>query len=288
MKKRWACLLAALWLLAFAALPMPGAAAEGWDQVVMALASGEPGPVPAAWRLTAEESGAGPRTGADDGVRHILLLSTDAQDPADPFGRTELMMLCSDTGRVALISLPEQMPVAVDGLPEEIPLKYVNCFGGPLLTMQAVSGQMHLEIARYCAVNEQALIRAVDLMGGARLDLTDSEREALALAPGDRLSGENAMRYMRLRRAGSDWERPRKLLEALAAQAFEGGIEKTFLHMERLLPTLDTNLTTGDVFDLLFALLGREAPPAIAALSMDAGEAEEAAEWIRQTLAGGV
>lgn len=292
-KKRGACLLAAMVLLLSSVFLLPRrAAAESWDQVIIALASEAPDPVPAAWRLTADEGWPAAWTERDPAVRNILLLSTDAPDLSDNRGRTGFMMLCSvhtGTGETRLIALPEEMPVAVDGLPEEIRLKYVNCFGGPLLTMQTVSEQMQVYVNRYCSVNEAALIRAVDLMGGARLALTDSEREALALAPeAALLSGEQAMRYLRLRRAGEDWERPWRLLEALADQAFEGGIDGAFAHMERLLPAIGTNLTTSDVVDLLFAVLGQESPPVITARSMDAADAAEAAQWLRQALDSGL
>lgn len=286
MKKRWVCLLAALgMLLSFAA------AAESWDQVMAALLSDAPNPVPAQWRLTAEEGRTGARRSPEGNLRNILLLSTDAPDLKENLGRSDLMILCSvnaEAGEMKLISLPETLPVAVRGLPEEIRLKYANCFGGPLLTMETVGGFLDLDIARYCAVNEQALIGAVDLMGGVRLELTDSEREALDLALEETLlSGDQAMRYMRLRRDQGDWERPRKLLEALVSQAFESGLDAAFAQAEKLLPAIDTNLTTSDVVDLLFALLGGEEPPAVTALSLDAKDAEDAAGWMRRTLYGG-
>ena len=263
---------------------------EEWKLIAAALVSDNPDPVPEAWRIRAESNALNAQPSPDADVMNILLLSTDAEDLQADRGRTDLMMLCSvrlKTGETRLISLPETFRVALDELPEKIQLKFVGCFGGPLLAVKTLNGQMALDIARYCAINEPALIQAVDWMGGVPLTLTDSEREALGLEEHTaKLTGEQALRYARLRRAGDTWERPRRLLEALLGQAMQGGMDDAFSLAEKLMPAIDTNLTTENVVDLLFALLGQDEAPAVRALSMSPDDAENGAEWLRKALYG--
>ncbi len=266
-------------------------AEEEWKLITAALAADEPDPVPDAWRIRVEMDALNAQPSPDPDVMNILLLSTDAEALTDDRGRSDLMMLYSvhlKTGRTKLISLPETARVTPAGLPDAIQLKYVGCFGGPLLTAKTINEWLALDITRYCVVNEPALIQAVDWMGGVTLPLTDTERDVLGITDSAAvLNGEQALRFVRLRRAGNTWERPRRLLEALLGQALSGGMDGAFFLVQRLIPAIDTNLTTEDVVDLLFALLWQEEAPAFEALSMPCPDSNEnGAEWLRQTLYG--
>lgn len=287
--KRWTALFLSLMLLLQCAFAWAEARPD-WEEVAQALLTDEPQPVPPSWRLQAASGQLSLREGLDPQIMNILILSSDALEMTDSLGRTDLMLLCSvhlDTGDVQLISLPETALIPVKGLPGPIRAKFVNCFGGPLLTVKTMNEWLELNIARYCAVNEGAFIRVVDLLGGVKMELTRNEGEALGLPEGENiLKGESALRYVRLRRAGESWERPRKLLERLFRQLQENGVDAAFSIAEGLLSALDTNLTTGDVFNLIFSLLGRPSSGAVETMAMTLEDAVDGAAWCRRVVYG--
>ena len=289
--KRICAVWLTLTLLALFACPFAGAEKADWDRVTEALLADEEHPVPPEWRIWANPANLSRREGLDPRVMNILLLSTDAADIADNWGRTDLMILCSihlEEGRILLVSLPETAYVRVDGLPESIRAKFVSCFGGPLLAVKTVNEWLGLNAVRFCAVNEGAFVKLVDTVGGVPMGLTDGEAEALGLEAGETLlSGEQALRYVRLRRAGNTWERPRKLLQALLSRVGESGADAAFSMAEALLPAMDTNLTTGDLINLIFSLLIRETPATIETASLSEKEAEQGEAWCRRVLYGG-
>ena len=230
---------------------------DTWRRITAALASDVDMPVPAAYRLRAEEMAAP----EENGWMTVLLMSTDAGDMAQNFGRADVLLLCAvqmQTGAVRLLSLPEDALIPVQGLPEEVQLRYVNCFGGPGLTAGALRAALQLGVSRYCAVNMEAFVQIVDVLGGVALALTEGEAQALNKAPGTQtLTGEEALHFVRLRRPGDGSSRARALLEAILAQALRGmNTHEMFAMMDALLPLIDTNLTTGNLVDLMLAVAG--------------------------------
>ncbi len=262
---------------------------EAWTEITASLASDEPDPVPAEWLLPLPERGLKANAGLNKRIANILLMSTDEKDLARNLGRTDVMALFSvhlDSGDAAIVALPETRMMELAGLPGEIRLKYVNCFGGPLRVAQTVNEWLGLNVTRYCAVNEEALIRAVDAMGGVRLTLNAAEAEALGMPAGENiLTGEQALNYARLRRSGDAWERPRKLMEALIADVRGRGMEQAGTLAEKLLPLIDTNLTSSDVMNLILALLDGGQSAAVRMLSLPLG-CQDGAAWCQAALYG--
>lgn len=262
---------------------------EAWEMILASLGSDEPEPVPENWLLPPAERGLRANPELDARIMNVLLMSTDAGDLRRNRGRTDVMALCSvnlDSGGAAIVILPETRLMQAGGLPGEIRLKYMNCFGGPLWVAQTLNEWLHLNVKRYCAVNEEALIRAVDVMGGAALLLNETEAEALGLSPGENtLTGEQALRFVRLRRASNAWERPRQLIMALFGSAQRKGLEQTGGLIDQLLPLIDTNLTSSDVMNLLLALLGNAQSPALRTLLLPQ-DTPDGAAWCLEALYG--
>ena len=249
---------------------------EDWTAVTAALASDTPNPVPEERRITVRpgELFAGK---TEDGWANILLLSTDAPDRKRNFGRSDALMVCRvnlNSGDVFLLSLPEDALVTLPGFPQDMALRYVNCFGGPMLTVKTVNEALGLRLNRYCAVNMDAFMEIVDALGGVTMDLTEGEGQALGLTAGPhRLDGAQALRYVKLRRQGDGAKRARALLEAVARQAVSGGSLNHALHLiDLLLPAMDTNLTTDDLVNLAFALFGQETPGRLESRGLMPGE----------------
>ncbi|MBQ9263972.1 MAG: LCP family protein, partial [Clostridia bacterium] len=229
----------------------------------------------------------------DEKIVNILLLGTDSADMRENRGRADALLLFSvnvQTGDAKLVSLPETARTALPELPEAMRLKYLNCFGGPMLVMRQINQALGLNITRYCAVNFAGFEAAIDEMGGVWLPLTDRERVAVDIEDGvERLDGRQALRYVKLRWGEAVTDRPRKLLEALLRQVTVQGIDGAFSLMGALLPATDTNLTIANLTDLLFALLGQETPPSFETLALPSQQGmipQDAAAWCRAVLYG--
>ena len=162
---------------------------DAWKQVINLLNSSEPSPVPADRRMQISQGQVylTDPTEQRSGWLNVALISTDAPDMRQNFGRSEALLVCrvhQKTGEFRLLSLPEYMTVHVDGLPAEIQLRHVNCFGGPLLALDTVNWELGLSVNRYCAINVDAFADIVDRVGGVTLTLTDEEAQALSLGSG--------------------------------------------------------------------------------------------------------
>ena len=287
-RKRAALLLALCWL-ALCVRSAP-AAEEEWAMVTAALVSDDADPVPLSWQISPP-----PQPEREEGPFFtMLLLSSDAPDTERDRGRTDVMMLLSvsrETGDARLLALPEMTPVQMEELPGPIRLKYVNCFGGPRLALREVNRLLGTQASRYCTVNTEGFVSLIDRLGGVLLPLTASERQYLGVqeSPG-RLNGEQALRYAKLRREEAVSSRPRLLLEALLQEAASGGAEAVLSLAGGLLPMLQTDLTTEDLLDLLFAVLTRDEPGGLETAALPEGENGvdgQTAAWCRAFLYGG-
>ncbi len=243
---------------------------EEWHAVLDALASDEAEPVPENRRvpfrsdwLAAEEKG----------FANILLISSDSADIEKNFGRASAMMICRvdlKTGNARLLSLPEDALVTLPEAPEAIPLRYVNCFGGPGLTARCLNEALDLRISRYCAINIMAFIESVDTLGGVTMELTKKEAKALDLKKGNqKLSGEQALMYMKLRRDDDGSSRVRALLSAILRQTIENAsLSQAMRLLDILLHGVNTNLTMDNLLDLVFALFSQQQPASVEALGL--------------------
>ena len=245
---------------------------EEWQAVLDALVSDEAEPVPESRRasfrskwLPAEEKG----------FANILMMSSDSADMDKNFGRTSAMMICRvdlQTGETRMLSLPEDALVTLPEAPEAIPLKYVNCFGGPGLTARCLNEALELQISRYCAINIMSFIDSVDILGGVTIELTEEEAHILNMEQGSqKLNGEQALTYMKLRRLNDGSSRIRTLLSAILRQTIENAsLSQAVRLIDTLVNGVQTNLTTDNLLDLAFALFAQQQPASIEAMGLTA------------------
>lgn len=263
---------------------------EAWYQVMDALAGDEANPVPAEYQIAVKQNELrSPEADKEESNwANILLLSTDSPEGEPNYGRTDAMLVCRvnmKTGNIYLLSLPQDAMVQPAQLPESVALRFVNCFGGPLLTAKTVNEALGLQINRYCAVRMDSFVSIVDALGGVEIDLSEDEAQALELSAGvASLNGAQALEYVKLRQEGSGTERARTLLQAIVAQTLRGNsINGVLTLMNLLLPAVNTNLTLDDLINLAFAVFAQETPGSFETkgLSVEEGamlNAEAAAE----------
>ena len=238
---------------------------DAWADVRAELYSDSAEPVPEEYRVPLSSFSNAKME--DDGGLTILLMASDAPDMDHNFGRTDLMLLCRMdylTGDICLISLPEEAMVAVPGLPGDVMLRHVNCFGGPHLVLDTVNSLLDAGAYRYCAVNYDAFREIVDLLGGIDIRLTEREAAALEMEPGkNTLNGDQAIKYVQLRHTGEGSLQAQTLMEALAnTWTARGSLKDAYRALDLLLPLVDTNLTTKDILTAVVNMVGRTAPGA--------------------------
>ena len=251
--------------------------ADEWSQVVNQLYSDDPSPVPASHRISIKQNQVylADANEKRSSWLNVALISTDSPDMRENYGRSEALLVCrinQKTGEFRLLSLPEYMKVQLAGFPEEIQLKYANCFGGPLLAIDTVNRELGLSVNRYCAINVNSFAGIVDSLGGVELTLTDSEAEALKLKPGAQtLSGTAAVQYLKLRRQWDGALRFRILLESLLRQMSAHGMISGVLSLvDTMLHMIDTNLTMDEIITFALALLDQQEMKGIESYRLEA------------------
>ena len=240
---------------------------EEWAAVCEALLTEDlPQPVPEAFRVTAQPV----QRNAWDGSSpyfDFLMLSTDASDVNDHYGRTGALMICRiglGTGEIRVLSLPDEAMVKLDELPEPIYLRFVNCFGGPALTVQTLNQALDLNISRYCSVNIASFMSIVEALGGVWMKLTAEEAKELKLTEGEHLlNGKQAITYVMLREEGDSLDRMRALMEVVLRQTLTSGSLSSILKMmDSFLPAIDSNLSIADLVNVAYAALTQESKSA--------------------------
>lgn len=182
---------------------------------------------------------------------NILLLGSDRR-PNTPNWRTDVIMIVAvdrPNNRVGVISLPRDL--YIDQIPNHRGNK-INVIdylgeqdepngGGPRLLGQVLEAKIGAPIHHYVRVDFEAVKRLVDAMGGVEVDVDcplydpygyDEGGDPLALDVGvHRLTGGEALSYVRSRRIGGDLERERR------QQRFIWAV-RTQIQNENLLPRI--------------------------------------------------
>lgn len=272
--------------------------AEEWEGVKARMLSGEALDIPAQYRTAIKQKDLYLYDASEkkSSWLNVALISTDAQDMRQNFGRSEAILICrinQKTGAFYLLSLPEYMNVSVPGCPEKVQLRFANCFGGPLLALDTINRELSLSVNRYCAINVDAFADVIDNVGGVTLTLNGEEAEALSLEKGTRtLNGAEAVAYLKLRRQWDGAERFRLLMEAmLRKMAARGVINGALSLVDAMLYMIDTNMTMDEIVSLAFALLEQQEIHSILSYRLEAdaeGNMDEAArQACRDFLYGG-
>ena len=282
-KRGWALVFALCCLMAVCRAENSGLE-EQWPMILDALASDESLPVPAEYRISVRPGEMLRGGKAEEGYLNLIVCSTDVENLKENYGRADAILVCRvnlETGESRLLSMPYSGMAALDELPEPIYLRYVNCFGGPRLTARVLNDALGTRVDRYLSLNIDAFMAIVDALGGVDMTLTEDEAEALEMKAGKQaLTGEQALSYIRLRRGGDTAARMRALMEAMLRQLFSlSSTNQAFALVDAVMSASDTNLTTDDVIDLVFAVLGQEQKSAFEtkALLLENGVFDDAA-----------
>lgn len=212
----------------------------------------------------------------------FLLLGLDRHSPGDP-GRTDALVIGSvdfQARRASLISIPRDLIVTIPGYGED---RINTAFsrgelarlpgGGGALVRRTVEQNFQVTIDHYAAIDFDCFRAVIDGLGGVTIEVPQRIVDYLYPLPNDRgvqtvvfepgvqkLNGERALQYVRMRSMDNDFRRmgrQQQLLLALSRQLFQPG---TITALPTLVPAmvqacgdLSSDLNLTDWLQLAFA-----------------------------------
>lgn len=220
------------------------------------------------------------------GYRNIALLGIDSR--ADDYGlgnRSDCMMIASinqETNGIKLISVYRDTYVYVmeNGTKRLDKITHAYSYGGAQNTLKSLNEAMDLNITEFVTVNFDAVIAAVDSLGGVYIDIDESEIkyvndyiDATSESSGvksshithsgrQKLDGVQAVSYTRVRyTAGGDYkrtERMRTVVDAMLSKAKTLSISQLNNFVDTILQPdktgqskIRTNISTSEIWGLI-------------------------------------
>ena len=220
------------------------------------------------------------------GYRNIALLGIDSR--ADDYGlgnRSDCMMIASinqETNEIKLISVYRDTYVYVteNGTKRLDKITHAYSYGGAQNTLKSLNEAMDLNITEFVTVNFDAVIAAVDSLGGVYIDIDETEIkyvndyiDATSESSGvksshithsgrQKLDGVQAVSYTRVRyTAGGDYkrtERMRTVVEAMLSKAKTLSISQLNNFVDTILQPdktgqskIRTNISSSEIWGLI-------------------------------------
>ena len=207
----------------------------------------------------------------DKNVQNILLIGTDERTTQySKSARADSMILVSinkDLHTVRLVSLERGIGVPI--LEGELAgqydlLTHIFRWGGADLLIKTVEHCFKVDVNHYVRVNFAAVEKIVDSIGGINIEMTAREAEGINLwsaegsqvvrAGKNRVNGETALSFARLRWIDSDWQRvgrQRKVILAIVDELKNADMKELNQLADTVLPLIQTNLTKMEIAELV-------------------------------------
>ena len=196
-----------------------------------------------------------------DHIINVMLVGQDAR-PGEPPQRSDSMILVTFnkiTGQIMLTSFTRDQYVQIPGY-GNTKLCHAYAYGGMNLLSQTLYNHYGVEVDGVVSVNFNGFAEIVDMMGGVDIYLSMREAEALNkwsiyewdLKEGyNHLTGEQALRYSRMRHIDSDYqrtERQRKVIMALIEAYKDQPLADMMAILEKALPLISTNIPKDRIY----------------------------------------
>ena len=213
------------------------------------------------------------------GYRNIALLGIDSRE--DDYGvgnRSDCIIIASldeKTKQIKLISVYRDTYMQIEEKGKQVldKVTHAYAYGGAQNTLKALNTNLDLNITEYVTVNFDAVISAVDAMGGVTINIDSSEIkyindyiDATSQSSGvssshitktgsQTLDGVQAVAYSRIRyTAGGDYkrtERMRTVIEAMLNKAKTLSISQLNKLIDTVLPRVSTNISSAEILGLV-------------------------------------
>ena len=198
-----------------------------------------------------------------EGIVNFLLIGSDRRNMNEN-GRSDSMMLVSlnyNTEKIHVTSLMRAMYVCIPRSDGDIwgMLNAAYSWGGPNLLVDTVEENFRIKIDHYIVVDFTAFEKAVDLVGGLELTLTQAEANFVKVAPGTQhLNGLQVRDYCRIRYTDNDFKRTsrqRNVITLLLQKAAQSDLSTLMEMADKTFPLVNTNLTNGEIMSYIIKTL---------------------------------
>lgn len=212
--------------------------------------------------------------------RNIALFGIDSR--ADDYGRgnrSDCIIIASinkKTNAVKLVSVYRDTYLLLTGRNLD-KVTHAYSYGGPELAVSTLNANLDLNIEEYVTVNFDAVVDAVDALGGIVMPVTSEEVKYINtyIDENNRVTGHNsshittagtynldgvqALAYSRIRyTSGGDYkrtERMRDVLEAMLKKAKTLSVSELINFVNIMLPKISTNISSTDIIGLAPTLM---------------------------------
>ena len=212
--------------------------------------------------------------------RNIALFGIDSrQDDYGRGNRSDCIIIASinkKTNEVKLVSVYRDTYLLLTGRNLD-KVTHAYSYGGAELAVSTLNANLDLNIEEYVAVNFDAVVDAVDALGGITMPITSEEvkyintyidennrvtghnSSHITTAGTYKLDGVQALAYSRIRyTSGGDYkrtERMRDVLEAMIKKAKTLSASELIKVVNIMLPKISTNISSTDIIGLAPTLM---------------------------------
>ena len=200
-----------------------------------------------------------------DHVINILLIGQDRRGSTGR-ARSDSMILATFNTKAKTITLTSFMRDSYVQIPGYAPnkLNHAYQYGGMSLLNETLKVNFGVEVDGNVEVDFQRFQKLINLLGGVEISLTEAEVKYLnhstkwgLVTVLNRLSGEQALAYARIRAIDSDYQRTnrqRKVLMSLAEAYKNQPIDQLLPLLEEILGLVSTNMDNGEIMELVWEL----------------------------------
>ena len=201
---------------------------------------------------------------SDKDIINILLIGSDTR-VVGRNGLSDTMIVCSinkKTGEIKLVSFMRDTFCKVRG--SQLKLNTAYAYGGRELLDQTLERNFGVVIDGNVAVNFESFVAAFAQIGNIEIEITQEEADYLKSTSWGKwvfkagkvsLNPEQTLAYCRARHlSGSDWgrtDRQRKVIMAAFEMVKKMSIGQLIDLADRILPSVATDLTNKQIFDLV-------------------------------------
>ena len=192
-------------------------------------------------------------------VVNIAIFGVDKNgDQTD--GRSDAMKVLSLDAKnnvAKITSIQRDTLIYIPGVKQDFEkLNHAYAYGGATLAMQTINYNFDLDLTRYVAFNFEGVQHVIDAMGGIELEIKEYEVPYISNVSKSgyqHLSGEQALAYMRVRYADSDYvrmDRQTTVMKAMFSKLTTLGYTELLSLLNDCLPYVETNLTKDEILSL--------------------------------------
>lgn len=202
----------------------------------------------------------------DTDIFNVALFGLDTRDEDSFSGRSDSIIIVSidrKNNTVKLSSILRDSYVAIDGHKDQ-KICHAYAFGGAQLAVKTLNQNFNMNITDYVSINFAKLGKAIDMLGGIDIEVTEEERAHLNDIGDDEnpnfhyleqsgqvhLTGEQAVVYARLRKIDSDVarsNRQKRVIEALLVQARKVSPSKYSELLKQGMSLCETSLSFSEI-----------------------------------------